>query len=96
MKCASRERFLEMYAGVPTAAFAMTVFGGFAESHKTAFDEVDVRRINVVEPDGTLRLVISDKAKFLGSFVNGMEIAPPDRHDTGLLFLNEEGTEMGA
>ena len=85
----------EMYAGVPTAAFAITVFGGFAESHKTAFDEVDVRRINVVEPDGTLRLVISDKAKFLGSFVNGMEIARPDRHDTRLLFLNEEGTEMG-
>jgi hypothetical protein len=84
-----------MYAGVLTAAFAITVFAGFAESHKTAFDEVDVHRINVVEPDGTLRLVISDKAKFPGSFVNGKEIARPDRNDTGLLFLNGEGTEMG-
>jgi len=91
----SSERFLEIYAGVLTAAFAITVFGGFAESRKTAFDEIDVHRINVVEPDGTLRLVISDKAKFPGSFVNGKEIARPDRHDTGLLFLNEEGTEMG-
>ena len=81
--------------GVLTAAFMITVFGGFAESHKTALDEVDVHRINVVEPDGTLWLVISDKAKFPGSFVNGKEIARPDRHDTGLLFLNEEGTEMG-
>ena len=60
----SSERFLEIYAGVLTAALAITVFGGFAESHKTAFDEVNVHRINVVEPDGTLRLVISDKAKF--------------------------------
>jgi len=95
MRFASRQRFLEIYAGVLTAAFAITVFGGFAESRKTVFDEVDVHRINIVEPDGTLRLVISDKAKFPGSFVNGKEIARPDRHDTGLLFLNEEGTEMG-
>ena len=95
MRFASRQRFLEIYAGVLTATFAITVFGGFAESRKTVFDEVDVHRINIVEPDGTLRLVISDKAKFPGSFVNGKEIARPDRHDTGLLFLNEEGTEMG-
>lgn len=95
MKFASRERFLEIYAGVLTAVFAVTVFGGFADSRKTAFDEIDVHRINVVEPDGTLRLVISDKAKFPGSFISGKEIARPDRHDTGLLFLNEEGTEMG-
>jgi len=95
MRLTSRERFLEIYAGVLTAAFAITAFGGFAESRKTVFDEVDVHRINIVEPDGTLRLVISDRAKFPGSFVNGKEIARPDRHDTGLLFLNEEGTEMG-
>lgn len=78
-----------------TAALAITVFGGFAESRKAAFDEIEVHRINIVEPDGTLRLVISDKAKFPGSFVNGKEIARPDRHDSGLLFLNGEGTEMG-
>lgn len=95
MKFASREGFLEIYAGVLTAAFAITVFGGFTESRKTAFDEIEVHRINIVEPDGTLRLVISDKAKFPGSFVSGKEIARPDRHDTGLLFLNGEGTEMG-
>ena len=95
MKFASREVFLEIYAGVLTVAFAITVFGGFAESRKTAFDEIDVHRINIVEPDGTLRLIISDKAKFPGSFVNGKEIARPDRHDTGMLFLNQEGTEMG-
>lgn len=95
MKLVSRERFLEIYAGVVTAVFAITVFGGFAGARKTTFDEIEVHRINVVEPDGTLRLVISDRARFPGSFVNGKEIARPDRHDTGLLFLNQEGTEMG-
>ena len=95
MKFVSKDRFLEIYAGVLTAVFAVTVFAGFADSKKTTFDEIDLHRINIVEPDGTLRLVISNKAKFPGSFVNGKEIARPDRHDTGLLFLNEEGTEMG-
>lgn len=95
MRFASRERFLEIYAGVLTAVLAITVFGGFAESQKTTFDEIDVHRINIVEPDGRLRLVISDQARFPGSFVKGKEIARPDRHDTGLLFLNQEGTEMG-
>lgn len=69
------------------------MFGGFAGSRKAAFDEIDVHRINIVEPDGTLRQVISDKAKFPGSFVNGKEIARPDRHDNGQLFLNGEGTK---
>ena len=95
MRCVSRERLLEIYAGVVTAVGAITVFGGFAGASKTTFDEIDVQRINVVEPDGTLRLVISDQAKFPGSFFHGKEIARPDRHDTGLLFLNQEGTEMG-
>lgn len=95
MKFVSKERFLEIYAGVLTVAFAATVFRGLAETRKTTFDEIDVHRINVLEPDGTLRLVISDKAEFPGAFVNGKEIARPDRKDTGMLFLNEEGTEIG-
>jgi hypothetical protein len=86
---------LEIYAGLLTAVLAITVFGGFEGARRTTFDEIEVHRINVVEPDGTLRLVISDQAKFPGSFVHGKEIARPDRQDSGLLFLNEEGTEMG-
>jgi hypothetical protein len=95
MRFIPKTRFLEIYAGVLMAVFAITVFRGFADTRKTTFDEIDVHRINIVEPDGTLRMVIADKAKFPGSFVNGKEIARPDRQDTGILFLNEEGTEMG-
>jgi len=91
------QRFLVIYSGVLTAVFAGTVITACATATKKArFDEVDVQRINIVEPDGTLRLVISDKAKFPGSFFQGKEISRPDRQTTGLLFLNDEGTEMGA
>jgi hypothetical protein len=60
-----------------------------------AFEEVDVQRINVREPDGTLRMVISNSRAAPGTFVKGREIARPDRRDAGILFVNEEGTENG-
>lgn len=57
---------------------------------------LDVERINIREPDGTLRLVISGKDRFPGSFFKGEEMARPDRrHAAGMLFLNDEGTENG-
>ena len=106
MKSHWTHRFLVIYSGVLTATFAVTVLRGplrpitvreafAAAPKKVAFDEIDVHRINVIEPDGTLRLVISDKTKFPGSFFKGREIRRPDRQDTGLLFMNDEGTEMG-
>lgn len=60
------------------------------------FDEITVGRINIVEPDGTKRLVISNKAQFPGSFEKGKEIARPDRRNfAGMIFVNDEGTENG-
>jgi hypothetical protein len=90
------QRFLAIYSGVLTVVFAATVIAACATATKKArFDEVDVHRINIVEPDGTIRLVISDRAKFPGSYFQGKEISRPDRRTTGMLFLNDEGTEMG-
>ncbi len=60
------------------------------------FDEITVGRINIVEPDGTRRIVISNKAQFPGDFMQGKEGARPDRASfAGMLFINEEGTENG-
>jgi len=96
MKADWQRRFLVIYSGVLTAVFAGSVIVGCASAmKKPRFDQIDVQRINVIEPDGTLRLVISNKAKFPGSYFEGKEIRRPDRQDTGLLFINEEGTEMG-
>jgi hypothetical protein len=62
---------------------------------KIAYDEIDVKRINVREEDGTLRLVISNKARFPGLIFRGKEHPHPNRKTAGLLFFNEEGTENG-
>jgi hypothetical protein len=67
-----------------------------ATRSNNAFQTIDVERINIREPDGTLRMVISGRDKFPGAFFKGQEIDRPDRrHAAGMLFLNDEGTENG-
>ena len=74
------QRFLTIYAGVLTVAFAATVLSGFAQTpKKLSLDELNVQRINVREPDGTLRLVISDAATAPGIIIKGKEYPHPDR-----------------
>jgi hypothetical protein len=73
-----------------------TVVWAVFETKKRSFDRIRVQRIDVVEPDGTLRLAISDRARFPGTPIHGKEYARPDRTEAaGLLFMNDEGTEMG-
>ncbi len=92
----SNPRFLAIYSAVVTLAFAIVVLAGFAESRqKQSFDEITVHRINVVEPDGTLRMVISNKSAFPGIIIKGKETPHPDRKTAGMLFFNDEGTENG-
>jgi hypothetical protein len=92
----SSPRFLAIYSAVLTTVFAVVALGGFVESRqKQKFDEIDVERINVVEPDGTLRMVISNKASFPGIIIKGKETPHPDRKTAGMLFFNDEGTENG-
>jgi hypothetical protein len=96
MRFFSDQRFLAIYSGVLTVVFAVTVLCGFAASRNQSFDQLTVHRINFVEPDGTPRLIISDRAEFPGAFVRGKENPRPDRGDVaGLLFLNDEASEMG-
>jgi hypothetical protein len=107
----SNPRFLAIYSGVLTATFALTILFAVTHSvfaprpvsaaqqkdwRHPDFDQLTVHRINIVEPDGTPRLILSDKAEYPGSFYHGKEIARPDRNDSaGMLFINEEGTENG-
>jgi hypothetical protein len=60
-----------------------------------SFDEIDVRRINIREPDGTLRMVISNRARLPGVVAAGKEHPPVDRPFAGMLFYNDEGDENG-
>lgn len=69
---------------------------GIATDGDGGDDVLTVQRVNIVEPDGTLRLAISNRARFPGIVYHGHETPHPDRDDVaGLIFFNDEATEDG-
>ena len=83
-------------AGIVTAFAAIATGQAIGDARKVSFDEIDVHRINVVEPDGTLRMTISNRAQFPGAIVKGKELPHASRNDSaGMIFFNDEGTENG-
>jgi len=86
-------RVLRLYVLLSTLAIACLAVAAFRQE-KQRFTEIDVQRINVREPDGTLRTVISNKARFPGLIIRGKEYRHP-RSQAGMLFFNDEGTENG-
>src|SRR4029079_19815993 len=90
------ERFLVVYSGVLTVVLAGVLLVGAAPGAHGRFDEIDVQRINVVEPDGTLRLVISDRARLPGVYQHGKEGKGGEpRPYARLILLHDAGRERG-
>ncbi|MCZ8115639.1 MAG: hypothetical protein ACK508_03285 [Lysobacteraceae bacterium] len=86
--------FASVIASLATSASLLFLTG--ASDNKARYDEIDVGRINIREPDGTLRMVIANRAQFPGSPWRGGEVPRPDRDQfAGMLFINDEGTENG-
>src|ERR1700693_4699295 len=96
MKIFDSQRFLVVYSAILTLTLAWIVMLGAAKPlPSVSFDQITVHRINVIEPNGITRLVISDNAEFPGSYYLGKEYPRTDRDATGMIFNDEEGTENG-
>jgi hypothetical protein len=96
MSLLSNPRFLAIYSGALTMIFAATVVCGYLTLRHPTFGIITARRINIAEPDGTIRLTISNRADFPGGWIHKKETLRPDRQDAaGMLFMSEEGTEQG-
>ena len=96
MSLLSHPKFLAIYSGVLTVVFVITVACGIAALRSPHFGIITARRLNIVEPDGTVRLTISNRADFPGGWIHKVESPRPDRRDAaGMLFMSEEGTEQG-
>ena len=89
--------FLKRYAVVTTVLLLIgsAAFRRGAQTSPTKFTEIDVERINVVEPDGKLRLVISNRPRSIGPIYKGKPFGYAGGGRPGLIFFNDEGTENG-
>lgn len=89
-------RALRGYVMLSTLALGVVALSAFRKASAPAkFDEIDVERINVREPDGKLRLVISDRARSPGPIARGKPFGYPGGTRPGLIFFNDEETENG-
>lgn len=86
--------FLVAYSLLVTIVLAVTVSANASKPTSATFDQITVHRINVVEPGGTPRMILSDHAAFPGRIVRGKE-TPYNRPFAGMIFYNDEGTETG-
>jgi hypothetical protein len=67
----------------------------FRQSPKpTNLGEITVERINVVDADGTLRMVISNKDRMHPGVIGGKTLQRP-RPYAGFIFFNDQGDEDG-
>jgi hypothetical protein len=90
-------RFLRGYALLMTTVAGVMALAAFQAqpSQKTKFVEIDVERINIVEPDGKLRMVLSNKPRSIGPIYKGKPFGYPGGGRPGMIFFNDEGTENG-
>lgn len=58
------------------------------------FDEINVKRINIIEKDGTIRMVISNKELQHSGRMNGKDWVKRERQ-AGMIFFNDLGDECG-
>lgn len=87
-------RFLRRYAAVSLLGFLLLGGAAFQSAQRQRFQEIDVERINVVEPDGRLALVIANQHRLPGVWMDGKEHGEREGYN-GIIFFNGEGDESG-
>jgi hypothetical protein len=89
-------RFLRCYSLTATLIAAAAFVGvAHAEQQITSLDTLTVHRINVVDREGKLAVVITSHDDFPAPIVNGKAVKRSSGAENGLLFYNERGDEQG-
>lgn len=92
-------KILLAYSGILTLALAISAVtraNADTTPAKAIFDEIDVKRINIRENDGTIRMVMAGTDRAPGIIVKGKERPHSSGpRPAGIMFYNDEGTENG-
>jgi hypothetical protein len=89
-------RNLKLSVCALTVVCSLLAFSAFTPNEtRPRFEEIDVERINIVESDGRLRMVLSNQARQHPGIVNGKIIPRENPRPPGILFFNHLGDEMG-
>jgi hypothetical protein len=96
MDTVSREPLFKLHAALSTLTCVVLLLAGSApQNRKTRFEEIDVERINIVEPDGRIALVLANKERLPGPVIEGKAYQRVGLKSPGILFYNHQGNESG-
>lgn len=88
-------RFLKIYSAILTLLIISFLTWSFiSKQEKKHFEEIDVERINIVEDNGDLKMVISNHERQHPGMMSGKIIKERER-PPGIIFFNEEQDEVG-
>ena len=89
--------FLRTFAAATVVAMVYIASTAFNKSENTRFTEIDVERINIVEKDGTVKMIVTNVDRFPNGTdsINGRETNTDRKKRSGMLFFNEDGIECG-
>jgi len=87
-------RALRVYAIVNSIVLVVLATAAFRQAGPQKFDLITAQRIDIVDANGTLRMVISNKDRMHPGVMDGKTIDRP-RPVSGMLFFNDEGDEVG-
>jgi len=95
-KIEKEARYLKIYAVVSTLFFAVFLLSAFAIQNNRKFEEIDVERINIIEKDGKLKMVISNQERQHPGTMDGITYNErKGQRPAGMIFFSEKGDEVG-
>jgi hypothetical protein len=86
---------LRAWAGLSTVLTTVLVVSAFTTRQRPRWEEIDVERINIVEKDGTIRLILTNLARAPDPVMSGKTYPNVRRNSGGMYFYNESGDEVG-
>lgn len=94
MRRSIRRQLLWLRAYTLVSSLALIVGGAAAFRQASSPKEITVERLNIVDANGTLRMVISNKDRMHPGVMDGVTIDRP-RPVAGMIFFNDQGDEVG-
>lgn len=89
--------FLRAFAVAVVIGMIAVISLAFQKSGNQRFHEIDVERINIIEKDGTIKMILTNVERFPNGNdkVNDRPTNENRKKRSGMLFFNEDGIEAG-
>lgn len=89
--------FLRTFAICTVASLMALTLSSFKKTGNQRFTEIDVERINIIEKDGTVKMILTNVERFPNgtTTINNRPTTEERKKRSGMLFFNEDGMECG-